>query len=93
VVNSPGSLRVLDRQTGRLEECTQSLCPYAKLLRTYDGREMRVNQVEPATGFSGYINARQDPVKQQAMCVRVCMSVCDACALVLSSAPVRERRC
>ncbi|KAG1669680.1 hypothetical protein FOA52_002064 [Chlamydomonas sp. UWO 241] len=68
VANPPGSLRVLDRQTGRLEECTQSLCPYAKLVRTYDGHEMRVNQFQFGTGgLTGYVNARQDPVKQQAM--------------------------
>ncbi|KAG1664272.1 hypothetical protein FOA52_009774 [Chlamydomonas sp. UWO 241] len=68
VVNLPGSLRVLNRQIGGLEECTLELCPYAKLQRTYDGRTRRVNQVQFGTGgVSGFINARQDPVYQQAM--------------------------
>ncbi|KAG1677569.1 hypothetical protein FOA52_014467 [Chlamydomonas sp. UWO 241] len=68
VANPPGSLRVLNRQTGRLEECTQKLCPYAKLQRTYDGRERRVNQVQFGTGGeSGFTNAHQEPVYRQAM--------------------------
>ncbi|KAG1658835.1 hypothetical protein FOA52_008260 [Chlamydomonas sp. UWO 241] len=68
MVNLPGSLHVLNRQTGGLEECTLELCPYSQLRRTYDGRERRVNRVNFGTGgVSGYVNSLQDPVYQQAM--------------------------
>jgi hypothetical protein len=49
----PGSTRVLDRRTGRLEECTPALCPLAVLERTYDGREVLVNRA-PHFGFGGF---------------------------------------
>ncbi|KAG1668573.1 hypothetical protein FOA52_007307 [Chlamydomonas sp. UWO 241] len=68
VARLPGSTRVLDRQNSRLEECTSGLCPYAQLQRTYDGHNVLVNHSPyyGFSGFTGYINAKQDPVYQQA---------------------------
>ncbi|KAG1659792.1 hypothetical protein FOA52_015893 [Chlamydomonas sp. UWO 241] len=65
----PGSTRVLNRQTGRLEECTSALCPHAVLERTYDGSEVLVNRAPHfgMGGFSGFVNAQQDEAHQQAM--------------------------
>ncbi|KAG1660556.1 hypothetical protein FOA52_002000 [Chlamydomonas sp. UWO 241] len=67
VARLPGSTRVLDRQTGQLEECTRERCPYAELERTYDGREVLVNHAPYSVVLSGIVNARQDPVYKQAM--------------------------
>ncbi|KAG1669631.1 hypothetical protein FOA52_010791 [Chlamydomonas sp. UWO 241] len=64
----PGSTRALNRQTGRLEECTPALCPLAALERTYNGSMVLVNRA-PHFGigsFSGFVNAYQDEGHQQA---------------------------
>ncbi|KAG1668672.1 hypothetical protein FOA52_001280 [Chlamydomonas sp. UWO 241] len=66
-MRQPGSTRVLNRQTGRLEECTRERCPYATLERTYDGSEVLVNHAPYSVGFFGFINVHQDLVYQQAM--------------------------
>ncbi|KAG1676528.1 hypothetical protein FOA52_000071 [Chlamydomonas sp. UWO 241] len=68
VARPPGSTHVLDRQTSRMEECTSELCPYAELQHMYNGHTMLVNHAPywGASGFSGYINAIQDPVYQEA---------------------------
>ncbi|KAG1668893.1 hypothetical protein FOA52_016062 [Chlamydomonas sp. UWO 241] len=67
VARQPGSTRVLNRQTGLLEECTRELCPYAELERTYDGQEVLINKAPGSGngGIAGFVNARQDPVYQQ----------------------------
>jgi|RhiMetdeSRZDD1v2_1073273.scaffolds.fasta_scaffold02631_11 multiple sugar transport system substrate-binding protein len=50
----PGSKRVLDRETGKLVDCTPEICPHAK-----DG----INHAPFAAfgGWSGGINAKADP--------------------------------
>ncbi|KAG1676736.1 hypothetical protein FOA52_005025 [Chlamydomonas sp. UWO 241] len=65
----PGATRVLNRQTGRLEECTKALCPNALRERTYGGSEVLVNRAPHfgMGGFSGFVNAHQDEATQQAM--------------------------
>ncbi|KAG1676531.1 hypothetical protein FOA52_000074 [Chlamydomonas sp. UWO 241] len=69
VARPPGSTHVLNRQTGRMETCTRELCPYADLMRSYDDREVIVNHSPywGIGGVSGYVNARHDPVYQEAM--------------------------
>ncbi|KAG1678413.1 hypothetical protein FOA52_015180 [Chlamydomonas sp. UWO 241] len=64
----PGSTRVLNRQTGQLEECTPTLCPLAVLERTYNGSMVLVNRA-PHFGigsFSGFVNAYLDNAHKQA---------------------------
>ncbi|KAG1669976.1 hypothetical protein FOA52_016237 [Chlamydomonas sp. UWO 241] len=65
----PGSTRALNRQTGRLELCMPVLCPHAVLERTYAGSEVLVNRAPHfSTGaWSGFVDARQTNVHQQAM--------------------------
>ncbi|KAG1681308.1 hypothetical protein FOA52_007354 [Chlamydomonas sp. UWO 241] len=47
----PGSTRALNRQTGRLEDCTPTLCPHAVLERTYNGSEVLVNRLPVGPGL------------------------------------------
>ncbi|KAG1654643.1 hypothetical protein FOA52_009199 [Chlamydomonas sp. UWO 241] len=65
----PGSTRVLNRQTGLLEECTPVLCPHAMLERTYDGGEVLVNRAPHFSfgGFSGFVNFHQGRSRQDVM--------------------------
>ncbi|KAG1668621.1 hypothetical protein FOA52_001490 [Chlamydomonas sp. UWO 241] len=64
-----GAMRVLNRQTGRLEECTPSLCPHAVRERTYDGSKVLVNRAPHfgLGGFSGFVNAYDDAANQAAV--------------------------
>eukprot|EP00955_Chlamydomonas_euryale_P057185 356690-Chlamydomonas_euryale.AAC.20 len=43
-VMTPGSLRVLNRATGQLQECTAQLCPHATFEQLYDGTLRLVNR-------------------------------------------------
>ncbi|KAG1660713.1 hypothetical protein FOA52_014333 [Chlamydomonas sp. UWO 241] len=65
----PGSTRVLDRRTGRMEACTPALCPNAVYERIYDGSELLVNRAPHfgLGGFSGFVNAYQEQGIQQSM--------------------------
>ncbi|KAG1660668.1 hypothetical protein FOA52_006829 [Chlamydomonas sp. UWO 241] len=66
----PGSTRVLNRSTGRLEECTPALCPHASLERTYDGSDPVLVNRAPHFGFggfSGFVNAYKNEDLQGVM--------------------------
>ena len=63
IAPTPGSKRVLDRETGQLVECTKDICPYGEY---YDDIGW-VNKAGYAAngGWGGAISANADPAKQQ----------------------------
>lgn len=65
IAQTPGSEYVLNRKTGKLERCTQELCPYA---RYYDDLGL-VNSAPYAAngGWCGAVSANTTPEKQQAL--------------------------